>query len=104
MFWEVDGKQDSLRLEFQMNKAKISPSDKMGAVYSEAYFNHNSQDNVGKTCFDIWVQFPIEPPKKEDPPKEEEKEKEAEKVEEEEKVVEKASTQKTEDCILTKKK
>lgn len=48
-----------------MDKATIGPNDDLGAVYSEAFYAHNAGDNIGKTCFDVWVQVPEE--KKEEP-------------------------------------
>lgn len=58
-------------MEMVMDKATIGPGDDLGAVYSEAFYAHNAGDNVGKTCFDVWVQVPEE--KKEDPPEPEKK-------------------------------
>lgn len=72
MFWEINNMQDNKRMEMVMDKVTIGPSDDLGAVYSEAFYDHNVGDNIGKTCFDVWVQVPEA--KKEEPEPEPKKE------------------------------
>ena len=38
MFWKIDNLPDGFRAEYAMNNAKISPSDEIGAVYSEGFY------------------------------------------------------------------
>lgn len=57
MFWEIDGKQDSKEYENQVDGITIAKSDRLEAVYSEGYFWHENNDNIGTTCFGVSAEY-----------------------------------------------
>lgn len=66
-FWSINDKKDSQRVEYVLEKdTNLQQSDLLSFIYGEGLYDYTTDDNYGKTCFDVFVEYEKKVPQ-EDP-------------------------------------